>query len=52
MKTQFQSKLHREITLFATKVMEVVCINPWEQNPLLRVWKISREVDYSRICLQ
>lgn len=52
MKTPFQSKLHIEIKLFANKVIEVVCINPWEQNPLRRVWKISRETDYSRICLQ
>lgn len=52
MKTPFNSKLHWEIKLFATKMLEIVCINPWETNPLLRVWKIVRETDYNRICLQ
>jgi hypothetical protein len=33
-------------------MLELVCINPWEVNPLLRVWKISRETDYSRITIQ
>lgn len=52
MKAPFVSKLHHEISLFATKMLELVCINPWEANPLLRVWKISRETDYSRITIQ
>jgi hypothetical protein len=52
MKAPFESKLHREISLFATKMLEIVCLNPWEKNPLLRVWKIAQEVDYKRICLQ
>jgi hypothetical protein len=52
MKKPFNSRLHHEIVLFATKMMEVVCINPWEKNPLLRVWKIAQETDYSRICIQ
>lgn len=52
MKTPFTSKLHREISLFATKMLEIVCINPWETDPLKRVWKICRDIDYSRICIQ
>jgi hypothetical protein len=52
MKAPFESKLHHEISLFATKMLEIVCLNPWEENPLLRVWKIAQEVDYKRICLQ
>jgi hypothetical protein len=47
----FESKLHREIILFATKILEVVCTNPWEPNPLLRIWLIVREVDYKQIVL-
>jgi hypothetical protein len=50
MKTPFESKIHREISLFATKMMEIVCINPWEKDPLKRVWKIAREVDYRYVC--
>jgi hypothetical protein len=52
MKAPFESKLHHEISLFATKMLEIVCLNPWEKNPLLRVWKIAQEVDSKRICLQ
>lgn len=52
MKTPFTSTLHREISLFATKMIEIVCVNPWQPDPLKRVWKIAREVDYSRIVLQ
>jgi hypothetical protein len=48
----FVSKLHWEIQLWATKVVEMVCINPWEPDPLKRKWFISRETDYQRITLQ
>lgn len=48
----FESKRHWEIQLFATKMLELVCLNPWEKNPLKKEWKIARETDYSRICLQ
>jgi hypothetical protein len=49
---RFESTRHWEITLLATKMLELVCLNPWETNPLNRIWKIVRETDYSRICLQ
>jgi hypothetical protein len=52
MKAPFESKLHHEISLFATKMLEIVCLNPWQQNPMLRVWKITREIDYSKITIQ
>ena len=49
---KFESKCHWEITLLATKMLEMACLNPWESNPLKRIWKIVRETDYNRICLQ
>jgi hypothetical protein len=52
MNRPFESKLHTELVLLATKVLEMVCVNPHEKNPLKRIWRISREIDYSRICLQ
>jgi hypothetical protein len=52
MKAPFESKLHTELVLLATKVLEMVCVNPWEKNPMRRQWRIAREIDYSRICIQ
>lgn len=51
-KTKFESTRHTEMREFATKTLEVVCFNPWEQNPLLRIWKIVREIDHRSIVLQ
>lgn len=51
-RTPFVSKRHIEMREFATKILEVTCFNPWEPNPLLRIWKITQEIDYRRIVLQ
>lgn len=49
---QFESRKHWEIILLATKMIETVLYNPWEPDPLKRIWKIAREVGYEQICLQ
>lgn len=49
---RFESRRHWEIILLASKMIETVCLNPWEMNPLKRIWKIARETSYDRICLQ
>lgn len=48
---KLESTKHWEIILLASKMIETVCLNPWQADPLKRIWKIAREVDYSRIVL-
>lgn len=48
----FESKRYWQILLLANCIMEIVCLNPWEPDPLLREWKISRYVNYNDVCLQ
>jgi hypothetical protein len=46
------SKRHWVVKRFASKMIELVLLNPEQKDPLRRVWKVSRETDYDWICLQ